>query len=80
MTAGPGEISVLLGYMPIVVRDGGISDWERKFCASIIAQNRRGPFRPSVRQIDAMRRIVHDFQRRTLRGDDALVERDEVAR
>ena len=78
MTAGPGEIAVLVGYMPIIVRDGGISDWERKFCASITARHRRGPFTPSARQIDVMRRIVREFQHRRMR-DDPLVERDEVS-
>lgn len=65
MTA-TAEVDRLLGYMPILVRDGGVSDWERKFCASIISRSRRSAFRPSEKQIAVMDRMVSEFQRRTM--------------
>lgn len=66
-----GEVGQLLVYMPILVRATEVSDWERKFCASMIAQSRRGR-PPSEKQIGVMRRLVDKFKD-TLRGD-ALVE------
>lgn len=67
-----GEIDVLVGYMPHIVRSGGVSAWERKFAASIIARTRKGAFRPSAKQLAHMRRIVRGFQERTLREDDVV--------
>lgn len=61
------EAATLLSYMPIIVRDGEITDWERKFCASMIARNRTGAFRPSPGQLVHLRRIVRAFQDRTMR-------------
>lgn len=63
------ETERLLHYMPIVVRGSTVTDWERKFCASIIAQSRKG-LRPSEKQIGVMRRIVDDFQSATMRLTD----------
>lgn len=60
------EIDRLVHYMPILVRDGALTAWERTFCASIIAQDRRGPFRPSARQLGSMRRLVEAFERRQI--------------
>lgn len=67
----------LLHWMPIIVRSEGISDWERKFCASVIARSRsgKGPWEPSERQLGVMRRLVDRFVREALSepvcGDDA---------
>lgn len=68
---GDGEVGQLLVYMPILVRTSDVTDWERKFCASIIAQSRRGR-PPSEKQIGVMRRLVDKFKD-TLRGG-AVVE------
>ena len=57
------EIAWLQGYMPIVVRDGGITPFERSFCASMIRHARRGRV-PSARQVALMRRIVMEFRER----------------
>ncbi len=58
----------LCAYLPALVCDGGVSDWERRFCASLIARRRRFPGRPlSPRQVAALRRIVGSFQDRVMR-------------
>lgn len=59
-------------YLPILVRDGGVSEWEREFCASLIAQQRRG-HAFSAKQEAVLARIVAAFQRRTM-GDDEVLE------
>ena len=76
--ATPGEIAQLLGYMPIIVRASGISDWEREFCVSICGRIKRGAFIPSEKQIGVMRRVVEKFQASTRETDDVdLVERGD---
>ena len=73
--ASPGEIDQLVGYMPIIMRAPGISDWSRQFCISIAGRVKRGAFTPTEKQIGVMRRLVAEFQA-TMRDDDAaLVER-----
>lgn len=57
MTRTP-EADQLIGWMPVCVRAPGLSEWERKLCASIIAHSRRRAFVPSEKQVGAMRRIV----------------------
>ena len=55
-------------YLPILVRDGGVTDWERKFCASMIKRKRRGlPF--TEKQEWALRGIVERFQQRAMRDE-----------
>lgn len=56
------QAELLLHYMPLIVRSGGISDWERKFCASMIHKNRTGRFSPSEKQIGVMQRLVDQFK------------------
>ena len=73
--ATQGQIDLLLGYMPIIVRASGISEWERTFCASIISRSRTARFRPTERQINTMRVIVQRFQDR-MRDDAPLTEDD----
>lgn len=59
-------------YLPVLVCDGGVTEWERNFCASLIAQQRRG--RPlTEKQAATLRRIVDAFQSRAMR-DDGVVE------
>lgn len=65
-----GEVQRLIGYMPIVVRSETPTEWERKFCASMIRQNNRGAFDPSEKQISIMQRIVSKFQKDAMLGDD----------
>ena len=55
-------------YLPILVRDGGVTDWERKFCASLIAQQRRGQG-ITAKQEATLARIVEAFQARSMRDD-----------
>ena len=59
----------LLHYMPIIVRSASISDWERKFCASMITRARRTAFEPTEKQVAVMQRIVTAFQAEVLRDD-----------
>lgn len=61
-------------YLPILVRDGGVTDWERKFCASLIAQQRRGRAL-TLKQSESLTRIVSKFQARALRDDEDIIER-----
>lgn len=68
------EIDHLLHYLPIVIRDGALTEWERSFCASIIARSRRVAFRPTPAQVRTMRRLVDGFRRRQI--DLARAERD----
>lgn len=73
----------LLGYMLIIVHDDGINDWERKFCASMIAKQRRGVFRPSINQVATMDRIVNAFLKRSRDADvieDPGMARHEISR
>lgn len=58
-------------YLPILVRDGGVTEWERKFCASLIRQERAGR-RLSEKQAATLRGIVERFQERAMR--DGVVE------
>jgi hypothetical protein len=59
-------------YLPILVRDGGVTDWERAFVASLIRQTRAGRV-PSDKQAQTLQGIVARFQARALR-DDGVVE------
>jgi len=63
------EAATLLNYMPIIVRDGEGTAWERKFCASMIKQSRTGRFQPSPGQMVPLRRIVRAFQNRNMRAE-----------
>lgn len=67
------EAERLIHYMPILVRDGNVSDWERTFCASIIHKSRRAGFQPSEKQIGVMKRLVDTFQERELREEQGEV-------
>jgi hypothetical protein len=62
----------LTHWLPILVR-GDVSDRERAFCASLIAQTRRGR-RLSQKQADWLCRIRDAFQRRQIDQQD-VVER-----
>lgn len=64
------ETDRLVHYMPIIVRSADISPWERSFCASIIARSRRSGFTPTEKQVGVMRRLVDNFQRDQMRGDE----------
>ena len=59
-------------YLPILVRDGRVTEWERSFCASLIRQTRAGRV-PSDKQAQTLQGIVARFQARALR-DDGVVE------
>lgn len=74
--ATAGEVAQLLGYMPIIVRAPGISEWSREFCVSIVGRCKRGAFTPTEKQIGVMRRLVSEFQASMREADDLdLVER-----
>ena len=64
MTArlSPAELGRLLHWMPIIIRAEGLTEWERKFCASMVARSRRGRFQPSAKQAAVMARLVREFQ------------------
>lgn len=50
----------LIRDMRLAIRSDVVSEWERKFCASIIKQDWKG-FTPSARQIVVMDRIARKF-------------------
>jgi hypothetical protein len=60
-------------YLPILVRDGGVTEWERKFCASLIAQQRRGRA-TTPKQAATLQRIVAAFQDRVMREETEIIE------
>lgn len=62
----------LAHYASIIVRSSVPTEWERKFCASIIAQERKGKAM-TERQQKVMGRIVRKFQDATMR-DDGVTE------
>lgn len=64
------EVDRLVHYMPILVRDGGVSEWERKFAATIIRRSRgKNGFTPTAKQIAVMSRMVKAFQEREMAGE-----------
>lgn len=67
MTRTP-EMDNLLHYMPIIIRSAVLSEFDRKFCASVIGRSKRGHFIPSGKQLSIMRRLVARFQAETM-GD-----------
>ncbi len=60
-------------YAPIIVRSSVPTDWERKFCASIIAQERKGRAL-TQKQEKTLGRIVKKFQDATMRDDGVVIE------
>lgn len=56
-------------YLPILVRDGGVTDWEREFCISLLGQQRRGRVL-SEKQLATLDKIVDAFKARSLTQDD----------
>ena len=65
--APPHDLEILLHYLLLVIRSEGLTDWERKFCASIISRQKRGPIHPTDRQLAVMRRLVRRFRESHLR-------------
>lgn len=60
-------------YAPIIVRSSIPTDWERKFCASIIAAERKGRAL-TPKQEEVLGRIVKKFQDATLRDDGVVID------
>jgi len=65
-------VTDLSHYAPIIVRSDVPTEWERKFCASIIAQQRKGSAMSRKQEI-IMGRIVRKFQDATMR-DEGVTE------
>lgn len=64
------EADRLSHYLGLIVRSSGVTDWERKFCATAIAQARRsGIWRPSPKQVAIATRLVDRFLADQLTGD-----------
>ena len=59
-------------YLPILVRDPDVTEWERSFCASLIRQESAGR-RLSEKQAATLEGIVERFRGRVMR-DDGVVE------
>jgi hypothetical protein len=59
-------------YLPALVRSGTVNDWERKFCASMIARTRKG-LRLTDKQAATLRKIVERF-RRDMMDDGGVIE------
>lgn len=60
-------------YLEPLVRSSVVTDWERKFCASLIAQTRKGRIL-SAAQSQTLGKIVRKFQDATMRDDDRVTE------
>jgi hypothetical protein len=71
MTVSADEIGRLLHWMPIILRAYGVTEWERKFCASMVAKAKAGRFVPTQKQAEAMRQIVDAYVRSTLSAEPA---------
>ena len=67
------ETALLIGYMPLAVKSSAVTEWERGFCASIIAKTKRRRFTPSAKQIATMRRITEKVRDAYMR-DEPLTE------
>jgi hypothetical protein len=66
------EADNLLHLLPTVVRSPDLTDWERKFCVSVIGAQKRRPCQPSEKQMGVLRRIVGAWKDKNLRVvDDA---------
>lgn len=63
-----GEDEALIGWLSILVHAPGLTDWERKFCASLIARERKSPVRLSQKQRVILSRIVREFKEQELRA------------
>lgn len=59
-------------YLPALVRSGVVTEWERGFCASLIAQTRKGR-QVTDKQAVTLARIVDKF-RREMMDDGGVVE------
>lgn len=59
-------------WLPILVR-GDVSDWERKFCISLLGQTRRGR-KLSDKQSARLRSIISDFHARATRDEGPIIE------
>lgn len=57
----PEEQDRLLHYVPLLVRSGVVSDWERRFCISLAGRAKRGPVMLSAKQAPILRRLVDRF-------------------
>lgn len=57
-------------WLPILVA-GDVTGWERKFCASLIAQTRRGR-ELSEKQARVLTRIRDDYRDRHMRDDEVM--------
>jgi hypothetical protein len=69
MTApSPDEAAALLTWARIMVRSD-VTDWERKFCISVIAADKRGR-KMTDRQFATLRRMVEPFRARALASDE----------
>lgn len=66
-------MSAPVNYLPVLVRSGLVSEWERGFCASLIRRQRNG-FPLTDRQAETLARIVARFQRETMRDDGEAIE------
>ena len=58
-------------WLPILVR-GDVTDWERKFCASLIAQTRQG--RALTPKQTAILTWIRDEYRARVMRDDEVIE------
>lgn len=64
-------------YLPLLVRSGIVTDWERDFCISLIGQTNRGRAL-SEKQEAILARIVKKFMADAMQPDDGpdLIEKN----
>lgn len=55
------SIDECLHWLPSILRKSELSEWERDFARSILAQSKRRKWKPSPKQIQIMRGLVDDM-------------------
>jgi hypothetical protein len=63
-------------YLPVLVRSGIVTDWERDFCASLIRQTNRGR-ELTEKQAATLARIVKRFMADAMQPEEPdLIEKN----
>lgn len=65
------ETAILVDWLRVAVRSSNVTEWERRFCASVIARSRRGGFEPTLGQLSVMRQIA-EAQREAAFGEEVV--------
>jgi hypothetical protein len=74
-----GKVTDCAHWARIAVASPHVTEWERTFCASIIAKANRRGFRPSEKQARALENIRRKIMEMARDDDAPLIERGENA-